>query len=115
MGRRGVRVWVMQQDNDPTHRGAPAVVQRWARAQGIQVSVLGNWPPNSPDLNPIENVWAYVQRRVDARGCKDFKSFERAVLEEMRQVPKQLLSRLYASMGTRLQKVIALSGGKTGY
>ena len=60
--------WVFQQDNDPTHKAAPQVVQAYNKAHGSSITVLPNWPPSSPDLNPVENVWALVQRKVNSRG-----------------------------------------------
>ena len=41
------------------------------------------WPPHSPDLSPIENVWGIVQREVDAMGCKGFNEFELAVVQKL--------------------------------
>ena len=107
--------WVLQQDNDPTHRAAVAAIKQWNKVQTQGVTLLEGWPPNSPDLNLIENVWAWVQARVNARGCTNFDSFKQAVLQEMAAVPQHMLTNLYASMGKRLQKVIDLGGGRTGY
>lgn len=39
------------------------------------VNLLPNWPPNSPYLNPMENVWSWVQSQVDAKVCKTFEDF----------------------------------------
>jgi hypothetical protein len=81
-----------------------------------KVSLLGAWPPNSPDLNLIGNVWSYVQGRVDAQGRHDFNSFRKAVLDECAAIPNDMLRNLYASMlHTRLQEVIDLNGGKIDY
>ena len=47
------------------HDGAPAhssrLVQKWFR--NIRTEIL-DWPENSPDLNPIENLWKIVKRKL---------------------------------------------------
>lgn len=107
--------WVLQQDNDPTHTVAQRVVKQHNKALGTHISVLKKWPPHSPDLNPIENLWAYVQARVNARGCKTFDEFKAAVLGELGSVPKAHITEMYKSMPKRMALVVERGGGKTGY
>jgi hypothetical protein len=111
----GARDWVFQQDNDPTHRGAAAVIEGYNKASRCSIELLGDWPPNSPDLNLIENVWAWVQARVDGLGCKTFDAFKAAVQREVEAVPQSVLTPLYASMTKRIEETIRLGGDKTKY
>jgi hypothetical protein len=53
--------------------------------------------------------------RVDSLGCKTFAEFKRAVVAELKGVPKRMCVRLVASMGTRLAKVREFGGDKCGY
>jgi transposase-like protein len=112
---QGVGSWVLQQDNDPAHKVAAAVVEQWNTHHSCSVTILPKWPPNSPDLNLIENFWAYAQAKVDAQGCKTFEEFKQAVLFEMKHIPKHMLTKLYKSMPKRVAQVIALAGDKTKY
>ena len=79
------------------------------------VNLLPNWPPNSPDLNPIENVWAWVQSQVDAKGCKTFEDFKAEVIKELKNVTKEHLQHYIESMPQRIKKVIELEGDKAPY
>lgn len=111
----GLSSWVLQQDGDPTHRVAQAVVEQWNKSNASTVQVLPNWPPNSPDLNPIENVWAHVQQLVDGKGCSSFEEYSQAVKHELTHLPKKMLVNLIKSMPKRMAEVINSGGNKTKY
>ena len=107
--------YTFQQDNDPTHRSAPEIVQAYNKAHGTSISVLPKWPPNSPDLNPIENVWSMVQGAVNARACSTFEEFKAAVIQELQALAKTKIASLYKSMPSRMQKVISSHGDRIRY
>jgi hypothetical protein len=112
---RGISSWTLQQDNDPTHKCAADQIKQWNQAKGSSVLLLQSWPPNSPDLNLIENVWGWVQRQVDSQGCQTFEEFKQAITDTMAAVPKQHLTNLYDSMKGRLQAVVESGGDLTKY
>lgn len=110
--------WFLQMDNDPTHRVAAQVVSRWSKNIPNNVQVLSGWPPNSPDLNLIENFWGYVQQLVYEKPCASFKEFKFCVESNMlaqTERMKKILAKLFASMPKRIAKVLELQGGRTGY
>lgn len=112
---QGISTWTLQQDNDPTHKVAALEVENWNKSKGSSVQLLSPWPPNSPDLNLIENIWSWVQREVDKMGCNTFEEFEAAVLSKLAAVPKSHLTNLWGSMAKRLKLVVEAKGGPTKY
>jgi len=110
--------WTLQQDNDPTHKIAGAIVAEWNNDTGDNVQLLPNWPPNSPDLNLIENFWNFVQEQAYNTKCHDFKSFKDCVKNLILSgsaKTKEYLAKLYDSMPRRIAKVIELEGEMTDY
>ena len=64
---------IFQQGNAPAHRSA--YTSDWLKEAGFNNQRVIVWPPNSPDLNPMENLWVMIKGRVYSNG-KQFKQFE---------------------------------------
>ena len=75
------------------------------------------WPGNSSDLNPIENLWAIVKKRLRKHDCTTKTKFTTTILQiwiedtEIQSICKNLVD----SMPNRVQKVIAARGGHIKY
>ncbi|CAF3669016.1 unnamed protein product [Rotaria socialis] len=101
------------QDNSPVHTAA--VVKRWFQ-QHPEI-VLINWPPKSPDLNPIENLWAHITKEwmpENIRSKAHLLQHSRDTWEGMRRTPG-LCQNLCDSMPRRLNQVIDELGSYTKY
>jgi transposase len=97
--------WRRQQDNDPKHtsRIAKDFLQQ-------EVPETIDWPSNSPDANPIENVWSVLERRVEKRHPSSIDELDRFLKEEWKKVDKSLLINLIRSMKTRCMGLIDSKG-----
>ena len=99
------------EDKAPAHRAKST--QAWHARNGIKV--FQGWPGNSPDLNPIENVWSqmkHMQRRERATSIDGIKKIAKKV---WRQLSPDYLEKLYESMPRRMQAVADAQGGHTKY
>jgi len=109
---QGVSHWVIQHDNDPSHKQGSQFMANCAASYTSSPTLLSQWPPHSPDLNLIENCWSHVQRRVNAQGHDTLKNCMTAVKYEVEHIPQSMLRRLYKSMPKRLARVIELEGDR---
>ena len=75
------------------------------------------WPSKSPDVNPIENVWGLLSRRVYAEG-KQFESkseLKASILHEWNAIDPEYLQKLVDSMKKRCLRVFKVNGKAIGY
>ncbi|KFZ19923.1 hypothetical protein V502_03426, partial [Pseudogymnoascus sp. VKM F-4520 (FW-2644)] len=83
MGSRGacIQSRKLAKDNDGAHgtktKNNPNA--RWKQKSGIQFLL---WPPQSPDLSPIENVWRILKSRVGAKNATSKDELYQFILEE---------------------------------
>jgi hypothetical protein len=74
-----------------------------------------DWPSNSPDLNPIENLWSIIKRRVEKRRPKNLKELDTFLHEEWHNIDMQIISNLVGSMKDRVIAVIEANGERIEY
>lgn len=102
---------VFQHDNAPCH--AARIVQQFLGNHGVRVL---DWPGNSPDLNPIENLWHYMKRRVRAKCPKTVPQLQQAILEVwVREISPDYCEKLIRSMPSRIAAVLKNHGYPTKY
>lgn len=104
--------FIFQQDLAPAHNSRST--RNWF--QEHEVTVL-EWPGNSPDLNPIENVWGYIKTQIRKanplpRTREEFKSL---ILRLWSTFPIEACKKLINSMPNRCQEVITSKGYPTKY
>ena len=56
----GKKIWLIE-DNAGAHQKASKITQAYKEQNGI---LTVEWPPNSPYLHPIENVWEALKERL---------------------------------------------------
>ncbi len=75
---------IFQQDLVPAHTAKST--KSWLNDHGVGVL---DWPANSPDLNPIENLWGIVKRKMRNRRPKNEDELKATVKETWASIPPQ--------------------------
>ena len=101
------------QDNDPKHVHVAYLTQAWLQENEV------NWwltPPESPDINPIENMWhelkEYIRREAKPHTKDELVA---AIVSFWNTVDVAKCKKYIQHLKKVVPKVIALEGGPTGY
>ena len=76
-----------------------------------------DWPPQSPDLSPIENLWKRLKDRISARRhrIRRIEEMEIPLQQEWAKIEEKVLERLMESMPNRINQMLANKGGSIKY
>lgn len=76
------------------------------------VKYIKDWPSRSPDLNPVENLFALLKRMVDTRLPTSREELVKAIVEEFKAIPQEKIDKYVRSYAARLRECIR-RGGET--
>jgi transposase len=97
--------WILQEDNDPKHTSGKA--QNWRDDNDIKRI---SWPSQSPDLNPMENVWSVLKANVSNYKPRSAKHLKQIIEKEWSVLDGGFAKNLVTSMKNRVTLIESNEG-----
>ncbi|MBW0549734.1 hypothetical protein O181_089449 [Austropuccinia psidii MF-1] len=92
----------LMEDRAPIHTSR--VSQEW-RERNCLVKL--QWPPHSPNMNPIENLWKKIKLQVSTfYQPQTMDKLQAAITASWNDIPSQHLDQLFKTMPKRMQEII---------
>ena len=97
--------WELQQDKASCHT---AKSKGWLEQHGVEVE---GWPSKGDDINPIENLWAILDDRLESKKFTTEEGMKKTIRQLWDEVDLSLLRNLIHSIPDRLRRIRKAEGG----
>ncbi|KAI6649840.1 hypothetical protein LOD99_6390 [Oopsacas minuta] len=105
--------YIFQQHGAPAHTAKRA--QEWCNTNLVEFWHKSQWPGNSPDLNPIENLWSIVKQEIELMDTPtNISMLEKHIKQACSQILPETLENLVSGMPKRMKLCIKQKGGYIG-
>ena len=102
--------FIFQHDGAPAHKAE--IIEEWLAMKGIYVMP---WAAQSPDLNPIEHIWALMKRRIGRKVFNNVEDLKKELLKIWSEITPKECKDLIMSMPRRVAAVLDANGYQTKY
>ncbi|KAK4515261.1 uncharacterized protein ATC70_002871 [Mucor velutinosus] len=105
----------IQQDIATPHTSG--ITKQWFTDNGFNLDKIMDWPPQSPNLNPIEHVWHLLKLRLNKYPSRPStkEELERRINIQWYKITEKECQKYIDSMPARIKAVIKSKGGSTHY
>ena len=79
------------------------------------IMVLNDWPPHSPDLKVIENVWKVLGDKQEGEEFTNLNDLWSFLEKEFYSIPDNYIQKLFESIPRRIRAVLKHRGYPTKY
>ena len=108
--KHGDNDWQLQFDNDPKHKSKLAI----DFLKNKKIDYI-DWPPYSPDLNPIENVWSMIAQELNGKNIQTQAGLFEEIEKAWEKLDQNKIDNAIDSIPGRIMDWISKEGDKTGY
>src|SRR3984893_10556478 len=103
--------YTFQQDGAPAHRARETVELLGSETPDFIPPTL--WPPNSPDLNPVDyKIWSVMQERVYRTRVRDIEDLRQRIMQVWDELDQGIIDASIKQWRMRLRACVAANGGQ---
>ena len=99
------------QDNDPKHTAKKTI----ELLDKLAPDRIMDFPANSPEFNPIEDIWSIIDNNLKQKKIKNMKQLKADIRKEWKNLDMQLIRNSIESLPRRFTECIRVKGKRISY